>query len=241
MAVVAAIAIALESYVLFIKDFILVWTRPLAALTIAVLGVLAARIAGNLTASAENTKILGYLFHDMDPDRFIKAYGDVASKTAKGSFDSFSCHAYLADGYSASGNPDKAVTVLDKAYDEVKDKDKIMPFYHMNRLRYLLASGRYDEGDEEYSFLMDSVEGRSPAMRANIEKNALPLKAFLDSYLRNSTDCSSLVDAMGYSRILTLRLESAALVQVLSMRKGRRDKEADNLLRSYPRYKVASM
>ena len=237
MAAIAAAAAALELYIIFFKDFILIWTRPLAALMIAALGILAARVAGNLVASAENTKILGYLFRDMDPDKFVSAYGPVAEKTRKGSFDSFSAYAYLADGCSASGNPGKSIEIIDRAYDDAKDKGKILPYYRTNRLRYLLASGRYDEADREYDKLMEDVSGKAPALRANIEKVSQPMKEFLDAYLRGNPDYSSLTDEMSYSKILTTKLEAASLVLALRKREGKGNKEAEKILSSYPHYK----
>lgn len=237
VAAIAAVALILEIYVLFIKDFILVWTRPLAAMMIAVIGLLAARIAGNLTASAANTGLLGILFHDMDPDRFIEAYGSVAGRTRKGSFDSFSSYAYLADGYSASGKPERALEIIDKAYSEAKDKDKLLPYYRTNRIRYLLASGLYGQADDELARLLDDISGRDPALKANIGKATLPMKEFLDTYLRGNPDYSSLVDEMNYSKVLTSKLEAASLVRVLRERNGESTKDADRIIELYPKYR----
>lgn len=175
----------------------------------------------------------------MRPVEFIEAYRPVAEKTRKKSFDGFASHAYLADGYSASGNPEEAIRIIDEAYMNTGSNPELRPYCMTNRLRYLLAAGRYTEADNELEGLQQAIGDARSALRANIEKNTLPMKEFLDAYLRGSTDYSSLEDEMNYSKVLTSKLEAAHLVKVLKAKEGKRSSEADNILSSAPGFRTA--
>ena len=236
---IAAAALLLVIYVLFFKSFAIWWLRPVTAAIVALIGIFAARTAGNIVASSENTKLLGLLFHEMRPVEFIEAYRPVAEKTRKKSFDGFASYAYLADGYSASGNPEEAIRIIDEAFKASGRNDGLRPYCMTNRLRYLLAAGRYTEADNELEALLKAVGNARSALRANIEKNTLPMKEFLDAYLRGSTDYSSLEDEMNYSKVLTSKLEAAHLVKVLKAKEGKRSAEAEKILSSAPGFRTA--
>ena len=238
VSVIAAVALALDIYIIFIKDFALWWTRPFTSLMIALIGIFAARVTGSLIASAENTKLLNILYSEMDPGRFTACYAPVTEKVRRGSFDSFSSKAYLADGYSAGGEPKKALEIIDKAYEETSDKAKIFPFYRTNRTRYLIAAGCYEEAEEEIGTLLSGIDGKNAALKANIEKNILPLREFLDAFLHGNTDCTSLESDMEYSRVLTTKLEAARLVRILRQKEGKSTKQADRILSEYPLFKA---
>ena len=234
---IAAAALLICIYVLFFKSFATWWLRLVTAAIVALIGIFAARTAGNIVASSENTKLLGLLFHEMKPAEFIEAYRPVAEKTDKKSFDGFASYAYLADGYSAAGNPTEAIRIIDEAFAASGRSTRLRPYYMTNRLRYLIAAGRYVEADDELEALLQAIGDAGSTLRANIEKNTLPMKEFLDAYLRGSTDYSSLEDEMNYSKVLTSKLEAAFLVRVLRERNGESTKDADRIIALYPKYR----
>ena len=75
VSVIAAAALLLCIYVIFFKSFVIWWLRPVTAAIVALIGIFAARTAGNIVASSENTKLLGLLFHEMKPAEFIDVIG----------------------------------------------------------------------------------------------------------------------------------------------------------------------
>lgn len=239
VSVIAAAALLLCIYVIFFKSFVIWWLRPVTAAIVALIGIFAARTAGNIVASSENTKLLGLLFHEMKPAEFIEAYRPVAEKTDKKSFDGFASYAYLADGYSAAGNPTEAIRIIDEAFMASGRSTRLRPYYMTNMLRYLIAAGRYGEADDELEALLQAIGDAGSTLRANIEKNTLPMKEFLDAYLRGSTDYSSLEDEMNYSKVLTSKLEAAHLVKILKAKEGKKSGEADRILASAPGFRTA--
>ena len=92
---------------------------------------------------------------------------------------------------------------------------------------------------DELEALLQAIGDAGSTLRANIEKNTLPMKEFLDAYLRGSTDYSSLEDEMNYSKVLTSKLEAAHLVKVLKAKEGRKSGEADRILASAPGFRTA--
>ena len=91
---------------------VLLWIRdrnypvyiPIIASTLSLLiGYFAACVVRNLIANSLTTQYLGYLHMELDPDKFIAAYGSVPGRLTEGSRDRAVAHAYLADGYGAKG------------------------------------------------------------------------------------------------------------------------------------------
>ena len=78
---------------------VLIWVRDreypvyiplIASLLMLTIGVLAARLLGNVLASMENTRYLGYLHMELDPKKFLEHYREVQSG---GALDRRSCYA----------------------------------------------------------------------------------------------------------------------------------------------------
>ena len=123
------------------------------ALMIAV-GYILSRLLGNLTASVENTKRLGILHMELDPERFIECYREVPEKTREGSRDRAVTSSYLADGYLAAGDAKEALQILEKGFAGIKDLDlpaklPLNGLYHSGRLACLLEQNAIEEAKAE--------------------------------------------------------------------------------------------
>ena len=108
LAIAAAIAAAVwirdQDYPLFVPIIA-------SSLTLAI-GYVAARLLGNLLAASENTRHLGYLHMELDPDKFIAGYRDIPGRM-KGENNRAISRSYLADGYAAAGDYETAISLLE--------------------------------------------------------------------------------------------------------------------------------
>ena len=106
---------------------VLIWIRDrehpiivpiIASVLMLAIGWIAARVLGNLLASMENTRYLGYLHMELDPDKFLSCYRTVPGRMKPGSADAAICRSYLADGYAAKGEYAAALETLSEAPPE---------------------------------------------------------------------------------------------------------------------------
>lgn len=100
------------------------------------LGVVAGRLLGNVLASSENTRCLGYLHMELDPKKFIDCYREVPDKV-RGENTAAICRSYLADGYAADGNYDEAISLLSVA--PPSDNLPVQGLYAANLAGFYLA------------------------------------------------------------------------------------------------------
>ncbi len=84
----------------------------LAAVLMLSIGAAAGLLVGNLVADARNVKLLGLLHMDLDPEKFLAQYTQVPDRFPKGSVHHVVTCSYLADGYAAAGEFDKAIAAL---------------------------------------------------------------------------------------------------------------------------------
>ena len=98
---------------------VLIWIRDrnypvfvpmIATVLMLALGVVAGRLLGNVLASSENTRCLGFLHMELDPKKFIACYREIPDKV-RGENTAAICRSYLADGYGADGKYDEAISV----------------------------------------------------------------------------------------------------------------------------------
>ena len=140
------------------------------------IGYFLSRLLGNLTASSENTKKLGLLHMELDPEAFIAAYRDIPAKLPEGSRFRAVSSSYLADGYYASGDPGQAVKVLDRGFETLKKEDdkkspSLQGLYHGNRLLYLIEEGKIEEAKKEAEILeriITSCESTNKPLAENL-------------------------------------------------------------------------
>ncbi len=100
---------------------ILVWIRDrglpvhiplIASVLLLLLGVFAGLLAARLVADSCNTKLLGLLHVELDPDAFLRQYAEIPGRLRPDSREQLVACAYLADGYAAKGDFDAALAAL---------------------------------------------------------------------------------------------------------------------------------
>lgn len=120
-----------------------VWVRDLgagmpvyiplvASLLLLALGVVAGRLAGSLVASQCNAKCLALLHLQLDPAAFLEKYAAVPGRL-RGAEKAVAC-AYLADGYAAAGEYDKAAAALCPDFAGKKGEDLSLKGLYCNNL-----------------------------------------------------------------------------------------------------------
>ena len=100
---------------------VLVWIRDrglpvhiplIASVLMLLLGVFAGQLAARLVADSCNTKLLGLLHVELDPDAFLRQYAAIPGRLKPDSREYLVSSAYLADGYAAKGDFDAALAAL---------------------------------------------------------------------------------------------------------------------------------
>lgn len=148
---------------------VLIWIRDrnypvfvpmIATALMLALGVVAGRLLGNVLASSDNTRCLGFLHMELDPKKFIACYREVPGKV-RGENTAAICRSYLADGYGADGNYDEAISVLSIA--PPADNLPVQGLYAANLTGFYLAKSDL-EGAQRW---MDRLEEIIDACRLN--------------------------------------------------------------------------
>ncbi len=120
------------------------------------LGIVVAKLVGNILANMENTRYLGYLHMELDPKKFIEAYQDVPGRLPQGSYQAAVCSSYLADGYWADGAFSKALETLEGKLPE--GNLALEGLYTGNRCAYYLAQGNLKQAEQAIRRLDEIVD-----------------------------------------------------------------------------------
>lgn len=148
---------------------VLIWIRDrnypvfvpmIATALMLALGVVAGRLLGNVLASSDNTRCLGFLHMELDPKKFIACYREIPDKV-RGENTAAICRSYLADGYGADGKYDEAISVLSIA--PPADNLPVQGLYAANLTGFYLAKSDL-EGAQRW---MDRLEEIIDACRLN--------------------------------------------------------------------------
>lgn len=194
------------------------------------LGIIAGRLFGGLLANMENTRYLGYLHMELDPAKFISAYGSVPERVRPaGGKQAAICRCYLADGYWAAGDYAGALRALG---DKPDQSDGVRGLYEIKRATNLLALGEYEEAQESMEALRQAVHGtkaKKPALSANLLENLTFLEQYRNVLTGGETNRKWLQDAFDRSQYNLRRLEIAYLLARIAINNGDR-KEAGNRL-----------
>ena len=211
-----------------------------ATLLAAAVGFLLSRLLGNLVASNENTRLLGILHMDLDPDRFIDAYREIPAKVRKGTRDHAVLSSYLADGYAAAGNPEQALLILEEGFGGMEEvlkgsQEKDLPLqglWHGNRLLYLLDAGKTEEAKKAASAvekLITACEKTNRALAENLRTSLLLRRARISIAEGTRIDDKWLVTLVSGSTYHLRRLEIYRTIVENALLRGDR-KEASEYI-----------
>ena len=218
---------------------VLIWRRdrgmpvivPIVASAITLgLGIIAGRLFGGIFANMENTRYLGYLHMELDPEKFISVYKNVQDKVRPANGEQAAiCRCYLADGYWASGDFSTALRVLG---EKPEKSDGVIGLYEIKRATNLLAAGDFEEAGKSLEELREAVRktrGKKPALSANLRDNLEFLEQYRNVLNGGETNKAWLEESFGRVQYNLRRLEIAYLLALIAVKNGDRKEAAQRL------------
>lgn len=183
------------------------------------IGYFSSRVLGNVLASMENTRYLGYLHMELDPEKFLSHYEEVPGRM-KGS-DAAVCRSYLADGYAAAGRFDEALRTLSE--EPPADNLALRGLYASNRTGYYLGSGDAEAAAEsiaELEGIIDACRLNKAELANNLTVSLKIHKQHLNCLTGKSVNTGWLEDAFRSAQYNLRRLEIARILAMTALRDG---------------------
>lgn len=206
---------------------VLIWQRDrnypvivpvIATVLMLAIGVVVGRLAGNILASSENTKYLGYLHMELDPEKFIRCYREIPEKV-KGEATAAICRSYLADGYGAAGDYDEAIRLLRVA--PPADNWAVQGLYAANLAQYLLAK-QDARGAEDALQELNRIIDACRLNKADLAGNLISMQTLHTQHLRclqgKPVDVEELELAFSRAQYNLRRLEIAKVLALTAIR-----------------------
>lgn len=201
------------------------WMRPretvlvplIASVLMLALGAVAARLLGNVLAGMENTRYLGYLHMELDPEKFLEHYAPVPQRM-KGQ-GALIARAYLADGYWAAGAYDKALPLLQGPLPT----PALRGLYCARRAACSLAmedTGLAAQALEELSGVIDGCRLERPELAANLQTELTIYRQHLACLEGKPADIAWLEDAFRAAQYNIRRLEIQKVLALAARNAG---------------------
>ena len=183
------------------------------------IGYFSARVLGNVLASMENTRYLGYLHMELDPAKFLEHYEGVPDRM-KGT-DAAVCRSYLADGYAAAGDFDAAIGALSQ--EPPADNLPLQGLYASNLSAYHLARGDADSAAasiQRLEEIIDACRLNKAELAKNLTESMKLHKQHLNCLTGRRVDTGWLKDAFDRAQFNIRRLEIAKILAMAALRDG---------------------
>lgn len=216
---------------------VLIWIRDreypvyiplIASLLMLTIGVLAARLLGNVLASMENTRYLGYLHMELDPKKFLEHYREVPGRMKRES--AMVSRSYLADGYWADGQFEKAVETV--GTDLPETDPALRGLYASKLAAYYLAMENAEAAWKVMAALEEVIEEcrmKKADLARNFQESLTLYRQHLNCLTGASVDTPWLQDAFSAAQYNIRRLEIQKVLAMTALREGNR-KEAGQAL-----------
>ena len=186
-----------------------------SAMTLAI-GFIAARLLGSVIANFQNTKALGLLHVDLDPRRFTAVYEKVPPRLRKNSRNYVLARAYLADGYAASGEFDRAEAALCSPEEGgYEDDAALKSLYYNNRCAYALGAGQTEKAKAAADALERTLDGarqKNPGLVNNMEQSLRLHRSHLAAVRGKKVERAWLAEQMEQAPYRLRRLEIARVL-----------------------------
>ncbi|MBQ6719477.1 MAG: hypothetical protein IJN20_03910 [Oscillospiraceae bacterium] len=182
------------------------------------IGIVAARLVGNILASSENTRHLGYLHMELDPKKFIRGYREVPDRM-KGSSAAVS-RSYLADGYAADGDYDTAISLLSQIPE---DNLPVQGLYAANLAGYHLGNSDSDGAKlwlERLEEIIDACRVNKAELARNLTQMLQMHRQHLNCITGKPVDVDSLNDGFQRAQYNLRRLEIKKILAMTAIRDG---------------------
>jgi len=217
---------------------VLIWLRdrnyplfvPVIATTLMLaLGYVAGRLLGNVLASSENTRYLGYLHMELDPKKFLSFYENIPGKV-RGESSAAICRSYLADGYAACGQYDAAIAQLSMA--PPADNLAVRGLYAANLASCHLALENTDAAQEairELTQIIDACRAGKAELAGNLTEMLSLHRQHLACLQGQAVDTDVLESAFVRAQYNLRRLEIAKVLAMTAIRDGDMDAKKKHL------------
>lgn len=210
---------------------VLLWQRDQAypvfvpiiasALTFGI-GFLAAKLLGNVLANMETTRFLGFLHMELDPAKFLNAFEPVPDRLKANTRDAAIARSYLADGYWASGQFQKALETLNAPLPE---KDLALKgLYAADRCAYYLAledTANARKAIAELTGVVEKSSTEKPELSRNLSKSLWLYQRQLDCLSEKPVELARIQEEFGTVQYNIRRLELAKLAAQTCLRENK--------------------
>lgn len=208
---------------------ILIWLRDrndpvfvpiIASVLMLALGYVAARLMGNVLASSENTRYLGYLHMELDPKKFLSFYEDIPNRV-KGENTAAICRSYLADGYAANGQYEAAIAQLSIA--PPAENLAVRGLYAANLASCHLAMKNTKAAEDairELTQIIDACRLNKASLAANLTEMLMLHKQHLACLQGKTVDTDVLESTFVRAQYHLRRLELAKVLAMTAIRDG---------------------
>lgn len=184
------------------------------------IGYVAARLLGNLLAASENTRYLGYLHMELDPKKFIRCYQDIPGRM-KGEATAAVSRSYLADGYAANGEYDKAIFLLSK--EPPADNLPVQGLYAANLAAYHLGKMDADGANpwlQRLEQIIDACRLDKASLARNLEEMLQLHRQHFNCLTGKAVDTGSLEGAFSQAQYNLRRLEIRKILAMTAIRES---------------------
>ncbi|MGN0978337.1 MAG: hypothetical protein ACI4PH_09815 [Faecousia sp.] len=195
----------------------------IASVLMLAIGWIAARVLGNLLGSMENTRYLGYLHMELDPDKFLSCYRDIPGRMKAGSAEAAICRSYLADGYAAKGEYAAALEVLSQAPPE--GNLPVKGLYALGRASHSLSLGDIAGADTalaELDIVIDACRANKPDLAKNLSQSRDLQLQRRRCLTGQSVDTEWLENLFETAQYNLRRLEISKLLAMTALRDGKK-------------------
>lgn len=219
---VMAVAVVISVLIWFRDRAYPVYVPVIASTLMLGIGYFSSRVVGNLLANMENTRYLGYLHMELDPEKFLSHYRDIPGRLKPGSQGEAIYRSYLADGWAAAGDYGRAMELLEKPIPA--GEPALAGLYASNQTACLLAMENIPEAAARLQALDEIIDGcrlKKPELARNLGRNASLYRQHLNCLRRAEVDTEALEDAFSQAQYNIRRLEIAKVLAMTALRDGR--------------------
>lgn len=184
------------------------------------IGYFASRVLGNILANMENTRYLGYLHMELDPEKFLAHYETVPGRLKEGSSAAI-CRSYLADGYAANGDFDTAIALLSVA--PPVDNLPVQGLYAANLSACYLGKGDLESAWASICRLEEIIDAcrlNKPELAKNLTESLNLHKQHFYCLAGKTVDTEWLEAAFDRAQYHIRRLEIAMVLAKTALRDG---------------------
>lgn len=173
------------------------WVLGITVGLVLLLGISFSKLLAGMVASQCSQKLLAVLHIALMPEQFVEAYACVPQRAARGSTARVITAAYLADGYCAMGQPQKALDTLVWEFETKKPSARptLEGLLLHNQCRYLLHCGDAQGASDAADRLQKAVEQlrqQNTALAQNLSEELRFYRIWVDLLNGQSVDMAYL-------------------------------------------------